>query len=80
MLEASIVERSYNGSLFPTAELPKGEREKIDIFLQLLEDSGIGEIIYQETSSYVALSKFLNNLVVKHFEIIFTKITGKRIN
>ena len=118
----------FQDRLFPTAELSKGEREKIDKFLKLLEDSGIGEIIYeetkkdkslgggssynpyrlfasiiyafskhsgslrkieeslkydlrflyinnQETPSYVTISKFLNNIVVKHFETIFSKIT-----
>ena len=39
----------FQDRLFPTAELPKGEREKIDKFLKLLEDSGVGEIIYEET-------------------------------
>ena len=123
----------FQDGLFPTAELPRGEREKIDEFLRLLEDSGVGEIIHketqkdkslggrnsynpyrlfasiiyafskhsgslrkieeslkfdlrflyinnQETPSYVTLSKFLNNIVVKHFEIIFTKITSAILN
>ena len=39
----------FQDRLFPTAELSKGEREKIDIFLKLLEDSGVGEIIYEAT-------------------------------
>ena len=34
----------------------------------------------QETPSYVTLSKFLNNVVVKHFEIIFAKITSTILN
>ena len=34
----------------------------------------------QETPSYVTLSKFLNNIVVKHFEIIFAKITSAILN
>ena len=124
---------NFQDTLFSTAELSKGEKEKIDIFLQLLEDSGVGEIIYketqrnkslggrnsynpyrlfatiiyafskhsgslrkieeslkfdlrfmyinnQETPSYVTLSKFLNNVVVKHYEIIFSKITLAIIN
>lgn len=123
----------FQERLFSTAELPKGERAKIDAFLQLLEDSGVGEIIYQETHkdrntggripynpyrlfasiiyafskhsgslrkieeslkfdlrflyinnqetpSFVTLSKFLNNVVVKHFEIIFVKITSAILN
>lgn len=123
----------FQERLFPTAELPKGERAKIDTFLQLLEDSGVGEIIYQETHkdrssggripynpyrlfasiiyafskhsgslrkieeslkfdlrflyinnqetpSYVTLSTFLNNVVVKHFESIFAKITAAILN
>ena len=37
----------FQDRLFPTAELSKGEREKIDKFLKLLEDSGVGEIIYE---------------------------------
>ena len=39
----------FQQQLFSTAELPKGEKAKIDDFLQLLEISGVGEIIYQET-------------------------------
>lgn len=39
----------FQYELFPTAELPRGEREKIDEFLRLLEDSGVGEIIHKET-------------------------------
>ena len=39
----------FQDRLFPTAELPRGEREKIDEFLRLLEDSGVGEIIHKET-------------------------------
>ena len=123
----------FQQQLFSTAELPKGEKAKIDEFLQLLEISGVGEIIYQETKkdrslggrtsynpyrlfasiiyafskhsgslrkieeslkfdlrflyinnqetpSYVTLSKFLNNVVVKHFEIIFSLITFAIIN
>ena len=123
----------FQDRLFPTAELPRGEREKIDEFLRLLEDSGVGEIIHketqkdknlggrnsynpyrlfasiiyafskhsgslrkieeslkfdlrflyinnQETPSYVTLSKFLNNVVVKHFELIFAKITSTILN
>lgn len=123
----------FQQQLFSTAELSKGEKAKIDEFLQLLEISGVGEIIYQETEkdrslggrtsynpyrlfasiiyafskhsgslrkieeslkfdlrflyinnqetpSYVTLSKFLNNVVVKHFEIIFTLITFAIIN
>ena len=31
----------FQDRLFPTAELPRGEREKIDEFLRLLEDSGV---------------------------------------
>ena len=115
----------FQQQLFPTAELSKGEREKIEEFLKLLENSGVGEVIQketqkdkslggrnsynpyrlfasiiyafskhsgslrkieeslrfdlrflyinnQETPSYVTLSKFLNNVVVKHFELIFT--------
>ena len=118
----------FQDHLFPTAELDRGEREKIDTFLRLLEESGVGEIIYketnkdrslggrnsynpyrlfaaiiyafskhsgslrkieesikfdlrfiyllnQETPSYVTISKFLNNIVVKHFEAIFVSIT-----
>lgn len=118
----------FQDHLFPTAELDRGEREKIDTFLRLLEESGVGEIIYketnkdrslggrnsynpyrlfaaiiyafskhsgslrkieesikfdlrfiyllnQETPSYVTISKFLNNVVVKHFEAIFVSIT-----
>ncbi|MCM1195850.1 MAG: transposase, partial [Roseburia sp.] len=118
----------YQDQLFPTAELSRGEREKIDSFLQVLEESGVGKIIYketnkdkslggrnsynpyrlfaaiiyafskhsgslrkieesikfdlrfiyilnQETPSYVTISKFLNNVVVKHFEAIFAAIT-----
>ena len=34
----------------------------------------------QETPSYVTLSKFLNNVVVKYFEVIFTKITSAILN
>ena len=123
----------FQDRLFPTAELPRGKREKIEEFLRLLEDSGVGEIIHketqkdkslggrnsynpyrlfasiiyafskhtgslrkieeslkfdlrflyinnQETPSCVTLSKFLNNVVVKHFEIIFTKITSAILN
>ena len=123
----------FQDRLFPTAELSKGERGKIDKFLKILEDSGVGEIIYeettkdkslggrssynpyrlfasiiyafskhsgslrkieeslmfdlrflyinnQETPSYVTISKFLNNVVVKHFEIIFSKITLAILN
>ena len=40
---------NFQDTLFSTAELSKGEKEKIDIFLQLLEDSGVGEIICKET-------------------------------
>ena len=118
----------FQDQLFSTAELSRGEREKIDSFLQVLEESGIGEIIYnetnkdkgkggrnsynpyrlfaaiiyafskhsgslrkieesikfdlrfiyilnQETPSYVTISKFLNNIVVKHYNEIFTSIT-----
>ena len=123
----------FQDRLFPTAELPRGEKEKIDVFLNLLEESGVGEIIYeetfkdksmggrssynpyrlfasiiyafskhsgslrkieeslkfdlrflylnnQETPSYVTISKFLNNIFVKHFESIFAKITSAIIN
>ena len=123
----------FQDRLFPTAELSKGEREKIDVFLKLLEDSGVGQIIYeetkkdkslggrssynpyrlfasiiyafskhsgslrkieeslkfdlrflyinnQETPSYVTISKFLNNIVVKHFETIFSMITLAILN
>lgn len=118
----------YQDRLFPTAELSRGEREKMDSFLKILEESGVGNIIYeetkkdkslggrnsynpyrlfaciiyafskhsgslrkieesikfdlrfiyllnQETPSYVTISKFLNNVVVKHFESIFSSIT-----
>lgn len=118
----------FQDQLFSTAELSLGEREKIDSFLQVLEESGVGEIIYnetnkdkgkggrnsynpyrlfaaiifafskhsgslrkieesikfdlrfiyilnQETPSYVTISKFLNNVVVKHYDAIFTSIT-----
>lgn len=118
----------FQDQLFSTAELSRGEREKIDSFLQILEESGVGEIIYnetnkdkgkggrnsynpyrlfaaiiyafskhsgslrkieesikfdlrfiyilnQETPSYVTISKFLNNIVVKHYDEIFTSIT-----
>lgn len=118
----------FQDHLFPTAELSRGEREKIDTFLRLLEESGVGEIIYKETNkdrssggrnsynpyrlfaaiiyafskhsgslrkieesirfdlrfiyilnqespSYVTISKFLNNIVVKHYETIFASIT-----
>ena len=124
---------NFQDRLFATAELSKGEKEKIDVYLQLLEDSGVGEIIFQETQrnkslggrnsynpyrlfatiiyafskhsgslrkieeslkfdlrfmyinnqetpSYVTISKFLNNVVVKHFEIIFSKITLTIVN
>lgn len=40
----------FQDHLFPTAELDRGEREKIDTFLRLLEESGVGEIIYKETN------------------------------
>ena len=39
----------FQDRLFSTVELPRGEREKIDNFLRLLEDCGVGEIIYKET-------------------------------
>ena len=124
---------NFQDRLFATAELSKGEKEKIDVYLQLLEDSGVGEIIFHETQknkslggrnsynpyrlfatiiyafskhsgslrkieeslkfdlrfmyinnqeipSYVTISKFLNNVVVKHFEIIFSKITLTIVN
>ena len=124
---------NFQDRLFGTAELSKGEKEKIDVYLQLLEDSGVGEIIFHETQrnkslggrnsynpyrlfatiiyafskhsgslrkieeslkfdlrfmyinnqeipSYVTISKFLNNIVVKHFEIIFSKITLTIVN
>ncbi len=38
----------FQDQLFSTAELSLGEREKIDSFLQVLEESGVGEIIYNE--------------------------------
>ncbi len=118
----------FQDQLFPTAELSRAERDKIDNFLRLLEESGIGEIIYketykdkslggrssynpyrlfaaiiyafskhsgslrkieesikfdlrfiyilnQQTPSYVTISKFLNNVVVKHYDFIFSSIT-----
>ena len=40
---------NFQDRLFATAELSKGEKEKIDVYLQLLEDSGVGEIIFHET-------------------------------
>lgn len=123
----------FQDQLFPTAELSREEREKIDTFLRLLENSGVGNIIYEEikkdrslggrnsynpyrlfasiiyafskhsgslrkieesikfdlrfiylmnqsTPSYVTISKFLNNIVVKHFETIFSAITKSILN
>ena len=123
----------FQERLFSTAELPKREKEKIDAFLCILEESGVGEIIYNETKqdkglggrnpynpyrlfasiiyafskhsgslrkieeslkfdlrflyinnqeipSYVTISKFLNNVVVKHFDLIFNKITLTILN
>ena len=118
----------FQEQLFPTAELSRGEKEKLDNFLRILEESGVGDIIHnelnldkgiggrtpynpyrlfaaiiyafskhsgslrkieesikfdlrfiyllnQETPSYVTISKFLNNIVVKHYEDIFSAIT-----
>ena len=118
----------FQEQLFPTAELSRGEKEKLDNFLRILEESGVGDIIHnelyfdkgiggrtpynpyrlfaaiiyafskhsgslrkieesikfdlrfiyllnQETPSYVTISKFLNNVVVKHYEDIFSAIT-----
>lgn len=120
----------FQDQLFPTAELSKGDREKIDNYLRVLEESGVGKIIKdeldsdiekgvggrapynpyrlfaaiiyafskhsgslrkieesikydlrfiyllnQETPSYVTISKFLNNVVVKHYDSIFSSIT-----
>ena len=118
----------FQDQLFPTAELSRGEKEKLDNYLRILEESGVGDIIHdelnldkgiggrnpynpyrlfaaiiyafskhsgslrkieesikfdlrfiyllnQETPSYVTISKFLNNVVVKHYEDIFSAIT-----
>ena len=125
----------FHDQLFPTAELSKGEREKIDNYLRILEESGVGQIIYDEiqndsdkgvggrpsynpyrlfaaiayafskhsgslrkieesikfdlrfiyildqsTPSYVTISKFLNNVVVKHYDSIFSAITKTIMN
>ena len=119
--------------LFPTAELSRGDKKELDIFLRILEDSGVGKIIYdelninkgiggripynpyrlfaaiiyafskhsgslrkieeslkydlrfiyllnQEKPSYVTVSKFLNNVVVKRYEEIFASITKTIMN
>lgn len=118
----------YQEQLFSTADLNRGEKEKLKKFLELLEESGVGKLIESETSkdrslggrssynpyrlfatiiyafskhsgslrkieesmlydlrfiflmnnnspTYVTISKFLNNVVVKHFEEIFSLIT-----
>ena len=41
----------FHDQLFPTAELSKGEREKIDNYLRILEESGVGQIIYDEINN-----------------------------
>ena len=46
---------NFQDRLFATAELSKGEKEKIDVYLQLLEDSGVGEIIFHETQKNKSL-------------------------
>ena len=111
----------FQERLFPTAELSRAEKEKINEYLKILEESGVGKIIEeetkkdrssggrnsynpyrlfaaityafskhsgsvrkieesmmfdlrflyimnQETPSYATISKFLNNVVVKHYE------------
>lgn len=123
----------FQDRLFPTADLSKAEKEKIEKYLKILEESNVGELIEdalekdkgiggrigynpyrlfaaivyafskhsgslrkieesikfdlrfiyimsQETPSYVTISKFLNNVVVKHFEDIFTKLTLTILN
>lgn len=123
----------FQEQLFSTAELSKGDKENLIEFLQLLEESGVGELIEKETKkdkslggrssynpyrlfaaiiyafskhsgslrkieesikydlrfiyimnnfspSYVTISKFLNNVVVKHSEEIFSLITLTILN
>lgn len=123
----------FQEQLFSTAELSKGDKENLIEFLQLLEESGVGEVIEKETKkdkslggrssynpyrlfatiiyafskhsgslrkieesikydlrfiyimnnfspSYVTISKFLNNIVVKHSEEIFSLITLTILN
>ncbi|MCR5112591.1 MAG: hypothetical protein K6A63_01495, partial [Acholeplasmatales bacterium] len=41
----------FQDQLFPTAELSKGDREKIDNYLRVLEESGVGKIIKDELDS-----------------------------
>lgn len=54
----------FQDRLVPTAELPRGEREKIDEFLRLLDDSGVGGIVQKETliilTDYSLLSYMLS--------------------
>lgn len=123
----------FQEQLFSTAELSEWDKEKLAEFLQLLEESGVGEAIEEETKkdkssgvrssynpyrlfvaiiyafskhsgslrkieesikydlhfiyimnnfspSYVIVSKFLNNIVVKHSEEIFSLITLAILN
>ena len=123
----------FQEQLFSTAELSKGDKEELIEFLQLLEESGVGEVIEKETKkdkslggrssynpyrlfaaiiyafskhsgslrkieesikyylrfiyimnnyfpSYVTISKFINNVVVKHSEEIFSLITSTILN
>ncbi len=123
----------FQEQLFSTAELSKGDKENLIEFLQLLEESGVGEVIEKETKkdkslggrfsynpyrlfaaiiyafskhsgslrkieesikydlrfiyimnnfspSYVTISKFINNVVVKHSEEIFSLITLTILN
>ena len=59
----------FQDRLFPTAELPKGEREKMDEFLRLLEDSGVGEIIHKETQKDMVVRSYQTPLAA--YEVLY---------
>lgn len=120
----------YRSFLLPSFDLPDEEKGKLDAFLDILEESGVGKIIEaataqeaslggrepynpyrlfaaiaygfckhsgsvrkieesvdfdlrfiylmeQERPSYVTVSKFINNVVVKHQREIYSSIVGE---
>ena len=67
---------NFQDTLFSTAELSKGEKEKIDNFLQLLEDSGVGKIICKETKLYTFyLLNFLSGNLIAHIVVLVVAVS-----
>ena len=61
----------FQDRLFPTAELPRGEKEKIDVFLNLLEESGVGEIIYEETFKDKSMGEDLRIIPIDYSLLLY---------